>query len=165
MAKLQSSVEPNIRFGDRFGEAFEQFQQQVRKRAYQLSRARDPDCGSPLDDWLEAQAELSESARLEVKDQKKNMVVEVTLKDFVPQDIEIEVAENSLQIFGSHCETARQEKSEEGISSSHTRSFFKSLPLHTPVDPEHCHAKLLKNGKLKVVLPKKLPGKKLATSI
>jgi HSP20 family molecular chaperone IbpA len=159
MAKLQPHKTANIRFGERLSEAFEQFKEQVRERAYYLSQARDPDQGNPMDDWLEAQAQLSEIAHLEVKDQKKNTVVEVTLKDFAPEEIEIEVAGNLLQIFGYHSDTTRQKESDGGGSTSKTRCFFQSVALNAPVDMEHSHAKLLKNGKLKVVLPKKMAGK------
>ncbi|MEZ5572733.1 MAG: Hsp20 family protein [Halioglobus sp.] len=156
MKSSQSDKSPNVRFCDQFGEAFEHFQDQVRERAYQLSLLRDPAAANPINDWLEAEGQLSHADELQVKEQKKNTVVEVTLKDFSPQDIEIEVAGNVLQIFGSHSETTRQKNGNGDDSVSKTQSFFQSVPLHAPVDLSHSHAKLLKNGKLKVVLPKKL---------
>jgi HSP20 family molecular chaperone IbpA len=145
----------DIRLRNRLSEAFNQFQERIRERAYQLSLLRDPSQGSPMTDWLEAQAELSAAAHLEVKEQKKNTVVEVTLRDFAPQEIEIEVAGNVLQIFGSHSETTADKKGDGGGSASKTQMFFQSVPLNGPVDVGQSHAKLLKNGKLKVVLPKK----------
>jgi hypothetical protein len=33
-------------------------EQQIRKRAYELYLERQRECGGPLDDWLEAEAEL-----------------------------------------------------------------------------------------------------------
>ena len=156
MGTSHSDKTSNIHISNRLSEAFSQFQERVRERAYQLSQRRDPAQGNPMTDWLEAQAELSELVHLEVKEQKKNTVVELTLRDFAPQEIEIEVAGNVLQIFGSHSETTRQQKSDVASSSSKTQSFFQSVPLNAPVDVDHSHAKLLKNGKLKVVLPKKL---------
>lgn len=158
MGSSHSGKTSSIRLTDQFSEAFSEFQAQVRDRAYQLSLLRDPAQGSPLSDWLDAQAELSESVRLEVKEQKKNTVVEVMLKDFAPREIEIEVVGNVLQIFGSHSETQSQEKANGRESTSTTQTFFQSVPLAAPVDLEHSHAKWLKNGKLKVVLPKKLNG-------
>jgi HSP20 family molecular chaperone IbpA len=159
MGSSQSGKTANIRLCDQFSEAFNQFQEQIRERAYQLSQVRDPAQGGPLTDWLEAQAELSESFHLEVKEQKKNTVVEVKLKDFAPEEIEIEVAGNVLQIFGSHSETTRQKKDQGSGSISKTQAFFQSVPLNAPVDVDHSHAKLFKNGTLKVVLPKKLEHK------
>ena len=156
MGSSQSGKTSDIHINNRLSEAFSKFQEQVRERAYQLSLLRDPAQGSPMADWLEAQAELSELVHLEVKEQKKNTIVELTLKDFTPQEIEIEVAGNVLQIFGSHNVTSSQKKSGVASSTSRTQSFFQSVPLNAPVDVDQGHAKLLKNGKLKVVLPKKL---------
>jgi len=150
-----SEKTPLIRLSDKFGEAFRQFQENIRERAYQLSLIRDPAQGNPMADWLEAQAELSETVHLEVKEQKKNTVVEVGLKDFAPEEIEIEVAGNVLQIFGSHSETTGQKKSHVERSTTKTQTFFQSVPLHAPVDLDHSHATLMKNGKLRVVLQKK----------
>ena len=59
----------NIHINNRLSDASSQFQDQVRARAYQLSLLRDPAQGSPMTDWLEAQAELSELVHLEVKEQ------------------------------------------------------------------------------------------------
>lgn len=155
MGSSNSSKTSNICLSVQFSEAFNQFQEQIRERAYQLSLIRDPAQGSPTTDWLEAQAELSEPVHLEVKEQKRNTVVEVKLSDFSPEEIEIEVSGNVLQIFGTHNETTTQKKSDGSGSTSKTQSFFQSVQLNTPVDLDHSHAKLLKNGKLKVVLPKK----------
>ncbi len=156
MAKLVSSEKTNIRLGGRLSEVFERFRDKIRERAYHLSQARDTDRGSPLEDWLEAQAELSEPTHLEVKEQKKSTVVEVTLKGFAPQEIEIEVEGHLLQIFGFHSEISSHKKNDGDRSESNTRWFYQSVPLHFQVDMEQSHAKLLKNGKLKVVLAKQL---------
>lgn len=154
MGSSNSGKTSNICLSGQFSEAFNQFQEQIRERAYQLSLIRDPAQGSPTTDWLKAQAELSEPVHLEVKEQKKNTVVEVKLRDFSPEEIEIEVSGNVLQIFGTHNETTTRKKSYGRGSTSKTQSFFQSVQLNTPVDLEHSHAKLLKNGKLRVVLPK-----------
>jgi HSP20 family molecular chaperone IbpA len=155
MGSSQLSRATNIRLCDRFSEAFNQFQEQIRERAYQLSQIRDPAQGGPLTDWLEAQAELSEPVHVKVKEQRKNTVVEVKLRDFEPEEIEIEVAGHVLQIFGSHSETTRHEKGEGNGATSKTQTFFQCVSLPVPVDLDHSHAKLFKNGTLKVVLPKK----------
>jgi HSP20 family molecular chaperone IbpA len=77
---------------DRLGDAFSRFEEKIRAKAYQLSQVRGPGRGDPVADWLEAEAELLEPVDLEVKEQKKNTVVEVKLKGFESDDIEVEVA-------------------------------------------------------------------------
>ena len=69
---------------------------------------------------------------------------------------------DTLKIFGSHTET--EEVSENGDSGSEqqiTRSshFYQSITLPAPVDLDQSHAKLFKNGKLKITLPRVTPLK------
>lgn len=151
MAQSDVGKTADIRIATRLSAAFRRFQDRVRERAYQLSLLRDPAQGNPMTDWLEAEAELSELVQLEVKEQKKNTVVELQLKEFNPRDIEIEVAGNVLQIFGTHHETSRDKKAG---CASRTRAFFQSVLLSDPVDVDRSQAKMFKNGKLKIVLPK-----------
>jgi len=40
-------------------------EEEIRKRAYELYRQRERESGGPLDDWLEAEAELLLQRRLE----------------------------------------------------------------------------------------------------
>jgi len=154
MGHSNSEKTGNIRLSHRFSEAFREFQEKIRDRAYHLSLGRDRAEGDPMGDWLKAQAELSHPVRLEVKEQKKNTVVEVEVKGFAPDEIEIEVEGNVLQIFGSHSETTSRKKRHDSASTSKTQAFFQTVQLETPVDVDHSHARLYKNGKLKVVLPK-----------
>lgn len=41
-------------------------EEEIRKRAYELYRERERECGGPLDDWLEAEAELLMLTRLQM---------------------------------------------------------------------------------------------------
>ena len=149
----------SVRLSNKLSKAYQQLEEQIRERAYQLSLFRDAGEEDPVADWLEAEAQLLAPFPVAVKEQRKNTVVEVKTRGFTPKDIEIEVVGNVLRIFGSHSETTTQKKKTGSESTSKAQSFFRSVPLATPVDLEHSHAKLLKNGKLKVVLSKKLEGK------
>ena len=160
MTKSASGNQSEVSVSDRFGDAFNRFQDRVRHRAYELSQFRAPDRVDSLADWLEAESQLLEPVDLEIKDQKKNRVVEVKLKGFKPEEIEVEVAGDMLRIFGSHSESSSKKNGNE--TTTKTQSFFRSVPLDIPVDLDQSHAKLLKNGKLKVVLAKTLQGKSKA---
>ncbi len=48
MGSSHSSKTSDIRLSGQLSEAFNQFQEQIRERAYQLSLLRDPDQGSPV---------------------------------------------------------------------------------------------------------------------
>ena len=144
-----------VRISDKFSKAFHTFQDQIRERAFHLSLNRKTGEEDSLADWLDAQAELSEPIPLKVKESKKSFVVEGELRNFSPGEIEVEVAGNVLQVFGSHTETEKGKKSDDCDTTSSTVSFYQALPISTEVDSCKSHAKLFKNGKLKITLPKK----------
>lgn len=156
MVTSKSGQTPVVNITHKFSDAFHQFQDEVRERAYHLSLERKPNEKNSLGDWLAAQAELSQPISLKTIEQKKNLVVEGELKGFSPDEIEVEVVGNCLQVFGSHIETKKSKKGESSASSSHTVTFFQSLLLPVAVEPDKGHAKLFKNGKLKISLPKKV---------
>ena len=143
------------RIVSRLGTAFEQLEESIRERAYHIFRQREPQGGDSTSDWLQAQMELLNPMELEVKEQKKTLVVEGTLQGFSPKEIEIEVGGDQLRVFGSHTGPASSGAS-GGKESSY---FFQSLSLPCEVDADKCTAKLHKNGKLKITLPRVAPEK------
>jgi HSP20 family molecular chaperone IbpA len=146
---------PAVRIVSRLGDAFHQLQARVRERAYLLFRDRDPEHGDPHTDWLTAQAQLVTPIALEVKQQKKNIVVEGSLEGFSPDEIEIEVSADQLHVFGSHA--ARQQTHSAGVSQAQYEKacFYQAIPLPCAVNADGCRAKLYKNGKLSITLPRK----------
>ena len=74
-------------------------------------------------------------------------------------DIEVEVAGAELQVFATHSESHKRNKSEGGGTTSEKRSFYQSIPLPDAVDIDKCEAKLFKNGKLRITLPKQAEKK------
>ena len=155
MTGKNATENPIIRVGDKLSEAFDQLQDEIRERAYHIFLNRDPDRGDSMADWLDAQLEVLTPIELEVKEQKKNIVVEGNLKGFSPAEIEIEVEGGNLKVFGSHNESSSKEKDSATESISESISFYQSVYLPAAVDLDESHAKLFKNGKLKVTLPKK----------
>lgn len=150
-----SSESPAIRFTDKFSDAINQLERAIRERAYQLYLDRHPDQVDSMADWLEAKAELVTPVQIAVNEQKKNVVVECVLKDFSPEEIEIEVIGDVLKVLGSHNETTSNTEGHASESTTNTLSFFQSTHLPAAVDVDNSHAKLFKNGKLKITLPKK----------
>ena len=105
-------------------------------------------------DWLQAQSEVLRPIELAIKEQKHNVVAECDLKGFSPEEIEIEVQNGVLKIFGSHGESSTRKKGKATESRSENVYFFQSAQLPVEVNLDESHAKLFKNGKLKVTLPK-----------
>jgi HSP20 family molecular chaperone IbpA len=154
---------PPILLGSRLGEAFAKLEESIRERAYQIFLDRDSTPGDSMADWLQAQSEVLKPVELTIKDQKNSVVAECNLKGFSPEEVEVEVQGGVLKVFGSHRESSTRKKGEATESRSENVYFFQSAQLPAEVDLDESHAKLFKNGKLKVTLPKavaKKPGKK-----
>ena len=162
MTKNDKQQLPAISIGGSLGELFEELENMIRERAYHIFLDREPGGGDPVGDWLAAQEELVSPVELEIKEQKKNIIVQALLEGYAPTEIEIEVEGDTLKIFGSHTETAKSKKHGKGKVDKHTtrsRHFYRSITLPAPVDAEQSHAKLLKNGKLKITLHRITPLK------
>jgi len=147
----------DVRVGGKLSSAFERVEARIRELAYQLFLGREPDEGDSVTDWLAAQMQVLTPIDLGVKGQKKNVVAEAVLKGFTPDEIEVEVSADGLKVFGSHTKSSTGKKRGKTMSSEETVYFFQAVPLPCEVDVGTSAATLLKNGKLKITLPKKLP--------
>lgn len=144
-----------VRVGGSLSDAFKQLQERIRERAYHIFANREGDAGDPVADWLDAQAQLVTPVELVVKEQKKNILVEGKLKGFSPKEIEIDVGGDELRVFGSHTESKSSGKAGATETRSESSHFYQAIVLPCAVDPDRCKAKLFKNGKLSITLPKK----------
>jgi HSP20 family molecular chaperone IbpA len=145
----------SLRIVHKLSEAYERAQERVREHAYHIFEQRGPGEGDSTSDWLEAQMHVLSPLEMELKEQKKNIVVEGSLQGFSPKDIEIEVGDSQLRVFGSH--TGTETSAEPGNEQTRTESacFYQCLPLPCEVEIEKCSARLYKNGKLKITLPRR----------
>jgi len=144
-----------VHIGTRLGAAFERMEESIRERAYELFTGRTPEEGDAETDWLNAEMELLTPVDLAVKDRKHYVQVEGNLKGFKPTDIEVEVGADELRVFGAHRESARSEKRDVTRSSTNTVHFFQVVPLPCAVEIDGSEARMLKNGKLSIKLPKR----------
>ena len=154
MSGKQSSGDFPVLFSNRLSEAFDRLEQQIRERAYHIFLDRGGERGDSMADWLQAQSEVVKPVELEIKEQKNNVIAECDLKGFSPEDIEVEVDNGVLKVLGSHRESATSSERGGTVTRSESVYFFQSAQLPAEIDLDACHAKLFKNGKLKVTLPK-----------
>lgn len=154
MATKVSKEETPIRIGSKLGEAFDKLQEKIRERAYHRFLQRGQEAGDSVADWLDAQLEILKPVELEVKEQKKNIIVESNLKGLTAKEIEVEVEGDRLKVFGTHTESGKKNKGDVTESTAESFYFYQSVILPDAVDLDHSHAKLFKNGKLKVTLPR-----------
>ena len=155
MSGKHSTDEPRISLGRQLSETFDQVQERIRERAYRLFQDRGPGEGDSTADWMKAQSELLEPVELEIKDQKKKIVAECDLKGFSPQEIEVEVENGVLKVFGTHRESSSEKRDGGVTKESEVVYFYQSASLPAEVDLDEAEAKMFKNGKLKVTLPKR----------
>ncbi len=148
-----------VRIGNKLSAAFEQIEERIQERAYQIFQKRAPDEGDSMTDWLDAQMQVLAPIDLVVNEQKKNVVVEGNLKGFSPKEIEVEIGAEDLKVFGLHTESTTGKKRGATQSSSKTVHFYQAIPLPCEVDIDGSQATLLKNGKLRIKLPKKAKSK------
>jgi len=161
MASSDSSAKSGalVRIGSQLGDTFERLEERIRDRAYQIFLNRKPGEDDPVADWLEAQFQVVTPLDLVVKEEKKKVVVEANLKGFSPSEIEIEVGDHDLKVCGSHRRSSTGKKGAVTHSTTETAQFYQVVALPCAVDAGSSEAKLLKNGKLKVLLPKRAPKK------
>lgn len=93
----------------------------------------------------------SSAPRFDLKENDKQLMVSTEIPGFEPTDINVEVTRDSLSI------KAKKSGGEAGDSHEQV-TFERSLRLPTEIDPEQAEASL-KNGVLKVMLPKSAPEK------
>lgn len=160
MAVKSTGKEPVVRLSNRLSEAFDQMEEMIRERAYHIFLDREPGGGDSIADWFLAQSEMLRPVELDIKEQKNNVVAECHLEGFSPEEVEVEVENGVLKVFGTHRESSSQKKGGGTESTSRSVYFYQSAPLPAAVDLDGSHAKLFKNGKLKVTLPKPAAEKK-----
>ncbi len=151
----QASSTP-VHLRSKLSAAYERVEKQIRERAYQIFQKRAPTEGNSMTDWLDAQMQVLVPIDVAVKDQKKNVVVEANLKGFKPKEIEVEVGSRDLKVFGLHTELTTGKKGRATQSSSRTVHLYQAVPLPCEVNMDGSKATMLKNGKLKITLPKKV---------
>ena len=157
MASVDSPQEnsASVRIGSKLSAAFERMEERIRERAYQIFQERAPGEGDSMTDWLDAQMQVLAPIDLVVNEQKNNVVIEGNLKGFSPKEIEVEVGTEDLKVFGLHAESTTGKKRGATQSSSKTVHFYQAITLPCEVDIDGSQATLLKNGKLRIKLPKK----------
>lgn len=110
------------------------------------------------------QKEVSQPPDIDLIEKEKNFIVVVDIPGFEEDEIDIEITETTLKIKGKH---KKQQKKQEGkiIKKERTeKSQKRYIYLPKSIDKDKSSAEL-KNGILKITLPKKkktkIGGKKI----
>jgi HSP20 family protein len=157
MAKAKKSKKnsaPIVR-SDGFFETFQQLQDKIRDRAFDIFQSRDGEEGDAMSDWLAAESDVLTSIALDFEEKDDRYVLTGKVpEEFEADEIEIDVSEGMLSVGGTH----KTEKSEKkGKSKKEVRSevsFMRRMSLPEDADVDGIDTRYDK-GKLKLTLPKR----------
>jgi HSP20 family protein len=86
---------------------------------------------------------------IDVEDLNDKLVVHAEAPGFEPQDFDLKVRDNQLEL----CACQNEESASEGSRHWHKHEFYRSIPLPSGIDADHVGAQY-HNGILTVTLPK-----------
>lgn len=153
MTKQKSTELPIIHKRDDVFTAFNHIQDMIRERADQIFHSRTPDQGDELSDWLSAESEILTDVNLTLKDEKDQIVIEGSMKGFLPKEVEIKAKDGQFQISGAHTEESSSKKKGVTKTTSKQVNFCKSFNLPDSVDTDKMEVKL-KSGQFTAMIPK-----------
>jgi len=126
---------------------------QVATRAYELFQQRGFAHGYHYDDWLQAEAELFQTAPIHIEEEDDKFVVRAEVPGFRPGQVEVKVEPRRVLISG-HAEHDKQKTRGQTIyTEGRSTQLFRALNLPTEINPEKAQGSLA-DGVLQVVLPK-----------
>ena len=153
MVTQKSSESPAIRKGGDIFTAFDQIQDIIRERALNIFHDRNPGEGNELSDWLNAESELLVDTDILFEDKGDQVVIEGKIKDFQPEEIEVEAKGGQFKIGGIHTEQSSSKKKGTTKTTLKKVCFYKSFNLPDSVDTDKMEVKL-KKGKFTAKIPK-----------
>jgi HSP20 family protein len=107
--------------------------------------------------WIQPR-EVVRMPEVDIIDRGKEFVVEADLPGVSKDDVEINITEDEVEISAEK-KTERREEEEGYISHERTyRGYYRAIPLPDEINPDQADAEM-KNGMLKVTLPKRTPTK------
>ena len=99
-----------------------------------------------LGGWSE---EPSQRWGIDVEDEADKVIVRAEAPGFEPQDFNLQVHDNQLEL----CACQSEETSQDGGHQWHKQELYRSIPLPSGIDTEHVDAQY-RNGILTVTVPK-----------
>ena len=144
---------PRILKNDDVFSSFNKIQELIQERAYQLFEGRSSDSSDPINDWLEAESEVLSGISMTFKDKDNEVLIEGSIDEFLPEDIEVKAQDRKFKICGIHTEKTSDEKKGVSSTTSSQSYFHNSFTLPDSVDTENMEVNI-KDGKFAAKIPK-----------
>lgn len=141
----------------------EKMQNQVLQRAYDLFINRGSVDGLDLQDWFDAEQELSWKPAVELAEKGSVFIVQAALPGVEPKDLDVQVTPEDLLITADIRHAHKEKEGTVHLCEFHAGKLFRRIHFPRKVDPEKVKAEFA-NGLLHVVaaVAKEEQPKKLA---
>jgi|CXWL01.1.fsa_nt_gi HSP20 family protein len=149
-----------------------QIHEMIRRRAFEMFESRGDSSFGEMDDWLNAERELSLQPKLEIRRSDGRFEIEADLPGVNPKDLDVKVTGQDVLITAHRHETsgnghAKGEVKPEVKENARAESFLKLFgAIHFPelIDPEAVKAEYRK-GHLRLTAPVAKPKPAMTVNI
>src|ERR1700752_4661570 len=130
----------------------------IARRAYEIFEAKGRARGHDLENWFEAESELFERTRVDVKESPEGVTVLADVRRFAPKELEVDLEPRRVTIIGKHQIQAERKTEISRSSEKRTTRLLRSLELPVEIDTRQATARL-KEGVLELDVKKVPAGK------
>ena len=125
----------------------------IARRAYEIFESKGKIKGRELDHWLQAEAELFESAPLNIGQSRDGVTVLADVRDFTPKELEVDLEPRRVTIIGKSHQLAAREAEARSAAQRRKIRLLRSVQLPVEIDASHTTARI-KDGMLELKLRK-----------
>ncbi|MGH9405762.1 MAG: DUF2934 domain-containing protein [Terriglobia bacterium] len=151
--KSHAPATPKTFVADHLGGLTDRVRDFIAHRAYERYARRGYDGGRELEDWFEAEAELSSLLGEEVTDAGQKILVRAPLPGFTAQQTEVGLGADRVIIFAMRRTERPDGNAKNGGSAEESAVLLKAIPLPATIDPARAVATFA-NEILTLELPK-----------
>lgn len=136
----------------------------IARRAYEIFEAKGKARGHDLENWFEAESELFERTRVEVKESPGRLTVLADVRHFAPRELEVDLEPRRVTIIGKHQGQLERKTDVSYISEERETRLLRTLQLPVEIDTHHATARL-KKGVLELDMKKAAAAKEGAAQV
>lgn len=137
---------------------FQQLNDTIAQRAFEIFDRNGRWFGNDLDNWLKAESELLHPVHLEITESEENLTVRAEVPGFAAKDLEINVEPRRLTISGKHEAKEEGKKGKTVYSELCAKEIMRFVDLPADIDASKVNA-TLSDGVLNIEMPKAAEAK------
>jgi HSP20 family protein len=129
-----------------------EMQDRVMRRAFELFEQNGSQLGHDLDDWFQAERELTWRPPFELSEKNGQFQLEAAISGVEAKDIDIEVTPEDIILRAETQHTHSDQKGAIHYCEFQSGKMFRSIRLPKRIDPDRVRAEF-KNGLLRLTAP------------